>query len=116
MQTKFRRKVKHGSKTGQKIGFPTINLNVGQFGKYVQKGVYQCQVFVDNKLYKSVLYFGQKMHHKEDCLEIYILNFNRQIYGKWISFKLGKRIRGPKKFEDLNYLKKQIKKDLQSMI
>lgn len=116
MQTQFFRKVQHGSKTGQKIGFPTINLNVGRFGECVQKGVYQCQVFVDNKPFLGALYFGQKMNHQGDCLEIHILNFKHQIYGQFISFQLGEKIRGPKKFEDLDSLKKQIEEDLKSVI
>ncbi|MBU0577178.1 riboflavin kinase [Patescibacteria group bacterium] len=112
----FRRKVKPGSKTGQKIGFPTINLNIGSFSDYNKPGAYTCKVLIGKKEYLGALYFGQKMHHKAMVLEIHILNFSHKIYGQFITFKVGKKIRSPKQFTDLQELKKQIAKDIKSVI
>ena len=110
----YRRKVKSGSKKGRKIGFPTINLNPGGIGH--PPGVYACDVVIDEKAYKGILYFGPKMHHAGDVLEIHILNFSTNIYDKFIKFRIGKKIRSPKKFTDIQELKKQIEIDLMYML
>lgn len=110
----IKRKVKPGSKTGQKIGFPTINLNVGNFSH--EQGVYVCDLIVGGKKYKGALYFGPKMHHRGNVMEIHILNFSSRIYGQFVKFKVGGKIRSPKKFLDLKELKNQIRKDLKGMV
>ncbi len=112
----FRRKVKRGSKAGQKIGFPTINLNVGNFSDYYRSGVYKCEVIVDNKSYIGALYYGPKLSHKGDTLEVHIINFNGHIYGQFIRIKVSKKIRSPKQFLDLPSLKKQIVIDIKNML
>ncbi|MBU0727974.1 riboflavin kinase [Patescibacteria group bacterium] len=110
----IKRKVKPGSKTGQKIGFPTVNLNVGTFS--YKPGVYKCTIWVKGKEYIGALYFGPKMHHRGNVLEIHILNFSRKIYGEFVRFEVDKKIRSPKQFTDLEQLKKQIEKDFQSIV
>ncbi len=112
----FRRKVKSGSKTGQKIGYPTINLNVGNFGDDFCPGVYRCEVIVDSSSYIGVLYFGSKLSHRGNILEVHIIGFNGHIYGQYIHIKVGKKIRSPKQFTSLEQLKKQIAKDLISIV
>lgn len=112
----FIRKVKAGSKTGQKIGFPTINLNVGNFSGDYKEGVYKCNVYIGSKEYTGALYYGPKMHHKGNILEIYIMGFSKRIYGQFIKFKIVRKIRIPKVFKELNELKKQIEIDLKDMI
>jgi len=111
----YRRKIKHGSQTGRKIGFPTLNFNVGTFEKNNKPGVYSCKVTIDEKSYGGALYFGKKMHQKNECLEVFVLDFSKQIYEKWITFEIIKYIREPMEFFDLNKLKSQIKKDLKTI-
>lgn len=110
----FRRKVKLGSGVGRKISFPTINLNVCNFAH--PPGVYACSLIINDKDYSGALYFGPKIHHKGNVLEIYILNFSSKIYGKFIKFKVGKKIRSPKRFTDIQQLKKQIEIDIKSVV
>ena len=112
----YQRKVKKGSNTGNKIGFPTINFNVGNFAEHHSPGVYKCEVIIDNESYIGALYFGPKLSHKGDTLEVYIIGFDRQIYGQFVRFKIIKKIRFPKKFSKLNDLKKQIAIDLKNML
>ncbi|MEA3479407.1 MAG: riboflavin kinase, partial [Bacteroidota bacterium] len=54
----IRRKVQKGTGTGQKIGYPTLNFNVGQFGKYYGEGVYVSEVRIGTTVYKGALYYG----------------------------------------------------------
>lgn len=112
----FRRKVKPGSQVGRKIGFPTLNFNVGDFGQHVHPGVYKCQVFIGKKAYKGALFYGSKMDRKSKTLEIFVLGFSGKIYGSFVWFSVGKKIRAPKKFDNFDALKRQIQKDLQSVL
>ena len=110
------RKVKKGSQVGHKIGFPTINLSVVRIGEQLKHGVYLCQIHIKQKKYQGLLYFGSKIPHNHICLEIYVHNFSQNIYGQYIHFKVGKKIREPIIFDNLNDLKKQLQKDLKYLI
>ena len=112
----FRRKVKTGSRMGQKIGYPTLNFNVGNFADHYRPGVYKCEMTLDNSSYIGALYFGPKLSHKSNVLEVHVVNYNGQIYGQFVHFKVGKKIRSPKTFSGLDELKKQIGIDLGKMI
>ncbi len=108
----FRRKVQKGTKTGQKIGYPTLNFSVGNFGQSYRDGVYACDVRIADKLYKGALYFGPRLDRPGRVLEVYVVRFNKKIYGQFIHFRVLKKIRDAKTFDNLNDLKKQIQKDL----
>ncbi len=112
----FRRKVKPGSRMGQKIGYPTLNFNVGSFADHYSPGVYKCEMTLDNSSYIGALYFGPKLSHKSNVLEVHVVNYNGQIYGQFVHFKVGKKIRSPKTFSGLDELKKQIGIDLGKVV
>ena len=111
----IRRKVQKGTKTGQKIGFPTLNFNVGNFSKSYKPGVYACNIHIAGKLYSGALYFGPRLQNRVNVLEIFVQNFSRNIYGQFVQFHVSKKIRDPKRFTDTDTLKKQIRKDLLSL-
>ena len=111
----FRRKVQKGTGTGKKIGFPTLNFNVGQFGESYGEGVYSSEVKINNTIYKGALFFGSRMNSGKKALEIYVIGFNKMIYGRCVSFTVIKKIRSPKTFSDLSDLKKQITDDLKKV-
>lgn len=108
----IKRKVQKGTVTGRKIGFPTINLNVSNLAKEYTDGVYACSVKINNLIYQGALYMGAGFGHRKKILEIYIIGFSKIIYGKFISFKIFQKLRGTKKFDSLDELKKQIEKDI----
>lgn len=112
----FRRKVKHGSKSGRVIGYPTINLNIGNFKNTFTPGVYACNLIVNKKPLKGALYFGPKLSKKGNVLEVFILDFSKNIYGSFVQLKVGVKIREPMSFNNLEELKKQIEKDLKKVI
>lgn len=111
----FRRKVQQGQELGRRIGFPTVNLRVGNFGDHVKQGVYGCRVWHNGEQYQGLLHFGPKMGQRKRALEIYIHRFNKMIYGEWIAFTVGKKIRDVQKIGNLNELKKMITQDLQAL-
>ena len=108
----IRRKVQQGTQTGQKIGYPTLNFNVRDFAKSHQSGVYICDIRITDKLYKGALYFGPRLSYPGKVLEMYVIDFNKKIYGQFIKFRVIKKIRSAKPFKHLDDLKKQIKKDV----
>ena len=118
---RFIRKVLHGKKLGRKLGFPTVNFHVGQFGKHFEPGIYTCKVKIKHSQLPApssqlgALYFGPKGTGK-NVLEIHILDFSGDLYGQYVTFEVvGKKIRSPKKAKNLEELKAMIEADIQSI-
>lgn len=113
MKTLFsiRGKVKLGAKRGKSLGFPTVNIVLHQ---KIPEGVYASTVRIENQTYRAATFIGApKTFNQTDVkLESYILDFNKDIYGKWISVKLYKKLRGNIKFESAELLIEQIKEDV----
>ena len=106
-------KVKKGSKRGKLLGFPTANFSLH---KNISQGIYVSQTKFLGKVYQSVTFIGNATTFGEDEVkaETYILNFNKNLYGKFITVKLLKKLRGNKKFKSEKDLIRQIKKDIES--
>ncbi len=106
--------VLHGDQQGRTIGFPTANFSPDIFPKTLQEGVYACLVKKDAQLYRGALFYGPRMIHNEThpVLEIYILDFNKTIYGETISFLIKDFIRPVKKLTTSVALQEAIKDDI----
>lgn len=113
---KFRRKVKKGHRIGRELGHPTLNFNVGSFAFHHNPGVYACEVGVKKNIYHGALYFGPKLSHPGNVLEVFLIDFVGKLYGQYVSFAVGKKIRSPKKFSSIEELKKQIQQDVASIV
>ena len=110
-------KVIEGKNNGNKIGFPTANMNID---KYIQPkfGVYKSAVEIDNIKYSSISNFGIKptlSDEKRPVMETHIFNFNKNIYGKKIKLELINFIREEIKFNSIKELKEQIIKDIKKI-
>ncbi len=106
-------KVIHGRKIGRTIGFPTANLNYDKNFLLPGIGVYYTNVKVNNKLYKGITSIGKNptVNGKILTLETNILDFDSDIYGEQIEVSFIKKIRDEEKFNGLDELKDQLKKD-----
>lgn len=109
---KFWGKVRSHNKRGKGLGFPTANASLH---KNIPEGIYISKTKIKNKQYPSITFIGAAKTFNETRFhaETYILDFNRNIYGQWISVSLLKKIRGNKKFASEKELIKQMKKDKQ---
>ena len=112
---KFWGKVRQHNQRGRKLGFPTANLNLR---KNIPEGIYISKTKIRGKIFPSLTFIGtvKTFNEKKFHAEIYILDFNQNIYEKWISIELIKKIRGNKKFNSAEELIAQMKKDEEKAI
>lgn len=106
-------KVIHGKKLGRTIGFPTANLEFDSKIIIPDKGVYYTNVEYNNKTYKGITSVGYNptVDGQQLTIETYILDFDDTIYGQELKVYFIERIREEIKFNSLDELVKQIKKD-----
>ena len=105
--------VVHGLNNGQKIGFPTINIDNGDY--FLPKcGVYGLEVIIGNQKVRGIGNLGKhptiSMLDKP-ILEIHLLDFSDKIYGESVIVIFKKYLRDEKKFSSIEELKNQIKID-----
>lgn len=103
-------KVRKHNQRGRELGFPTANINLT---KKIPEGIYISKTKIVGKEHKSITFIGiaKTFNEKKFHSETYILDFSKDIYDKWISVKLIKKIRDNKKFASVKELIKQMKKD-----
>lgn len=106
-------KVIDGKKLGRTIGFPTANLEINQQKVIPKKGVYYTNVKINEKIFKGITSVGNNptVNGQELTVETYILDFSNDIYGKEINIYFIDRIRDEIKFNNINELIEQLKKD-----
>ena len=104
-----------GRQMGKKIGFPTCNINLGNY-VIAKTGVYAVRVLIEKnkKILKGIANLGYRptFGQKEILLEVNIFNFKKNLYNKKLTVEFLKFIRGEKKFKGINQLRKQIKLDI----
>lgn len=110
----FKGVVIKGKGRGAKLGFPTINLNLSKKSLAgVKQGIWAALAKIGKKKLPSAAFLGaaKTFGEKERRLEVYILDFNKKLYGKKVEVSFLKRIRGNKKFKTKKALIAQMKKD-----
>ncbi|MBD7915670.1 bifunctional riboflavin kinase/FAD synthetase [Clostridium sp. Sa3CUN1] len=111
-------KVIHGKQLGRTIGFPTANLDFNEKMIIPSKGVYYTNVEYKNNKYKGLTSVGNNptVNGQELTIETYILNFDEMIYDEEIKVYFIEKIREEIKFDTLEELVNQIKKDEEFII
>jgi len=103
-----------GHKIGRTIGFPTANLSVDPDKIIPPNGVYAVRVSVDDTDYIGMINIGHRPtvnNGANRTIEVNILNFSDDIYGKTIRVYFVKHIRSEVKFNGIEELKTQLYKD-----
>ena len=103
-----------GEGLGRKIDFPTINLFIEDSYKLIpKKGVYIVKTAIENKDVYGIMNIGLRptVNGKKQTIEIHLLDFKQDLYGKKIQIKILKRLRDEQKFDSVTKLKEQISKD-----
>jgi riboflavin kinase/FMN adenylyltransferase len=108
-------KVIYGKQLGRTLNFPTINLKVKRNISPIL-GVFAVEVILENQTHQGVCNLGARpsVDGKDTLLEVFIFDFNRMIYGKFVKIIFKHKIRNEQKFPSLETLKTQIQKDTQA--
>jgi riboflavin kinase/FMN adenylyltransferase len=111
----FTGEVVEGQKIGRTIGFPTANLEIIEQNKLLPPyGIYAVWVWFEEKRYNGMMYRGNRpvlKDHHNITIEVNILDFNQNIYGKKLSIELVKHLREDRHFETLEDLVVQLADD-----
>ena len=112
--------VVNGFKVGKKIGFPTANLQPLHPDKLIPgMGVYAVLVEWKEKTYRAMMNIGMRPtmeNGSEISLEVHILDFEEDIYHQEIKVKFIHKIRDEIKFDSIEQLIQQLKKDKEFVV
>lgn len=108
----FCSKVVHGAHLGHSLGFPTINQIIPKALTKPRYGVYSTVVIIDGREYMGVTNFGVKPTVSQDAerpvAETYIIDFDGDVYDKYVTVLFCKMLREERKFSSVDELKKNI--------
>jgi riboflavin kinase/FMN adenylyltransferase len=111
--------VVHGAALGRRLGFPTANIEPDEPMQLLPlNGVYEVTATLEGKQYKGVLNVGTKptvTGEGHRTVELYIIDFEDNIYGCNIEVSFVRRLREERRFASLDELKAQIAKDVASV-
>ncbi len=103
--------VVHGKKNGSKIGFPTINLVMEERKMLPKTGVYATVARIDGEPYHSVTNVGVRptfFDNGELTIETHILDFERNLYGRFVTVEFLKFLSNETRLNDRNELKAKL--------
>ena len=106
-------KIIYGNQLGRKIGFPTANLDISK-EQILPRGVFAVLVYLNGKRYQGICNIGLKPTVAINSLptvEVFIFDFNKDIYGQILRVEFLQKIRDEKRFAGLGELTNQINTD-----
>ena len=103
----------HGKKIGRTIGYPTANISIDQLKLLPKKGAYIVDVFLGERKLKGMLSIGTNptVFGNSLSVEVYILDFDEDIYGKEISVNFREFLHDEIKFETIEKLIEKLDED-----
>lgn len=107
--------VVHGDKRGKTIGFPTANIEINPEKTMPKQGIYAVKVKVRGEIYDGMASLGVVPTFKDEnaaaTLEVYIFDFNEDIYGEEIDVIWYEYMRDEVKFNGVDALISQLESD-----
>ena len=106
--------VTRGAGRGLELGFPTANLKINPEQALPAQGVYATWAYIDDKAYQSMTNIGKRptFGGSEPTVEVYVLDYHSDLYGRQLKIDFMERLRGEKQFATAKELKKQITEDI----
>ncbi len=105
-----------GEQVGRELGAPTANIQTGD-EQFPPDGVYAVSVRIDgeSREREAVANLGIRptVGGTQHLLEVHLLDFEGNLYGRTLEIFFGKMIRGEKQFQGLAELQNQIQLDLE---
>ena len=108
--------VSEGRKVGRSLGFPTANIVLDDPQKLLpREGVYAVRAEIDGVIHNGIANLGGQptFGQGQRVLEVHLTDFGGDLYGKEMRTTFHYRMRDTKRFENVEALKEQIKKDEQ---
>ncbi len=102
-----------GQQLGRTIDFPTANLQLPPEKFLPRQGVYSVRVFLEEGTKLGVMNIGVRptVNGTSPTVEVHLLDWSGDLYGKTITVQLEKFLRPEQKFASLEALKAQIQAD-----
>lgn len=110
--------VAHGDKRGRLLGFPTLNVPLGDYLR-PKFGVYATRTHLpDGRVLGGVSNLGNRptVGGSEERLETWLFEFNGDLYGATVETELLAFVREERRFEGLDALKAQIAADAETAL
>ena len=103
-----------GDQRGRTLGFPTANLEVDPQLLLPGDGVYATWAIIDGERHQSATSIGVRptVGLSNRLVEVFVMDFSDDIYGKTIGVEFIKKVRDQEKFDGLDELVKQINQDV----
>ena len=104
-----------GTERGHVLGYPTANIRVDPEQALPGDGVYATLAFLGDRSYKSVTNIGVRptFDGGERTIEVFLMDFDGDIYGRELSIELADYLRGEVKFASPRELSQQISRDVE---
>ncbi|MCD2314588.1 bifunctional riboflavin kinase/FAD synthetase [Sphingomonas sp. IC-11] len=109
----IRGEVRHGDKLGREIGYPTANVDLGNYLRPAY-GIYAVRVTLeDGRVFNGAANLGIRpsFDPPKELLEPYLFDFSGDLYGQAIDVALIDYLRPEAKFDTLEALKEQMAAD-----
>ena len=112
----FRSAVEHGAKRGRQLGFPTANLKLAPNKLLPPNGVYAVRVMHDGAAYAGAASVGFRPTFGGSTLtvEVFVFDFDLEIYGELLTVWFLQRLRGEKRFASVPALQQQMARDVEN--
>jgi riboflavin kinase / FMN adenylyltransferase len=106
-------RVVHGHHRGKSIGIPTANMRLRGF-QLPPDGVYAVRARVDDRELLGVANLGYNPTFGDTMrsLETHLLDFEADLYGRWLEVRFVRWLRPERKFSDVPALVEQIRQDI----
>jgi riboflavin kinase/FMN adenylyltransferase len=107
-------RVAHGDKFGRTLGFPTANIHLHRQATPI-KGIFAVEVFgLKTEPVAGAADIGTRptVGGTRTLLEVFLLDFNEDIYGQYVHVNFLHKFRDEKKFDSLDELRRWIEKDV----
>lgn len=110
-------RVIYGQQLGRELGFPTANVQLNRYSAPLS-GVYAVLVDIDGRTYKGAANVGVRPTVGDlikPVLEVHLLDFTGDLYGKRIDVEFVTKIRDEEKFTTLDKLVEGIQRDVKQI-
>jgi riboflavin kinase/FMN adenylyltransferase len=110
----IRSTVEHGLRRGRDLGFPTANLRIGPNKLLPATGIYAVRVDREDRTYAGALSIGFRPTFGNNSLtvEVFILDFDGDLYDKLLTVWFVQRLRAEKRFASVTTLIQQMTRDV----